>query len=119
VKFALAWLLVLTGMTVWLWTRGMISADGSYGMLALLLLTLLVCLSRRRWLRQPYRLGMSAGYFVGQVIGRFLLLLFFLAVLTPLGLLLRLIGKDLLGLKKKTTTYWHPPRATDRLDRLF
>src|SRR6266545_5433578 len=107
-KFALAWLVVLTGMTVLFWTRRMISPRGLNGALALLLLTLLVCLSRPRWLRQPYRLGMTAGYFVGQVIGRILLLFFFLAVLTPLGLSLRLMGKDLLGLKKKTTTYWHP-----------
>jgi len=118
-KFALAWLVVLAGLTVLLRAQRIISPRGLNGMLGLLLLTLLACLFRPRWLRQPYRLGMTAGYFVGQVIGRILLLFFFLAVLTPLGLLLRLLGKDLLGLKKKTTTYWLPAKATDRLDRQF
>jgi len=42
-------------------------------------------------------------------------------VLTPLGLLLRLMGKDLLGLKKVSgaATYWQSARATDQLDTQY
>src|SRR5204862_6198999 len=106
---------------VLLWSRHRISQLVLNRALVLILLALVFCALRPRWLRQPYRFGMRAGYFIGQGFGCILLLLVFLLVLTPLGLLLRLMGKDLLGLKKVsvTTTYWQCARATDQLDTQY
>jgi len=120
-KFAVVWSLAMATVAALLWLRGMISRPVLFGVLALLWLALASGVLRPQWLRQPYRCGMTASFFLGQVTGRILLLLVFLFVLIPLGLLLRLLRKDLLGLKKKdgATTYWLPARATDRLDTQF
>ncbi|HTD84975.1 MAG TPA: SxtJ family membrane protein, partial [Candidatus Binatia bacterium] len=64
------------------------------------LLALIVCAIRPRWFRGFYRAGMTVSFHIGQVIGRVLLTVFFLVVVTPLGLLLRIFGKDLLQLKR-------------------
>src|SRR5262249_23463605 len=74
-----------------------------------LALVLLVCIVRPRWFRGFYRLGMTASFYVGRVMGALALVLFFLLVLTPLSLLLRLLGKDLLATRRRSTnSYWHP-----------
>jgi hypothetical protein len=53
--------------------------------------------------------------------GAVMLTLFFLLLLTPLGLILRITGKDPLQLKRPRSarTYWHPSRAGSAFDRLF
>ena len=47
--------------------------------------------------------------------------LFFILVVTPLGVILRIAGKDLLQLKKagKGETYWNAAKESGPLDRLF
>jgi hypothetical protein len=49
------------------------------------------------------------------------LILFFILILTPLGLILRLAGKDPLQLKRPPDagTCWHQARESSSLDRLF
>jgi multisubunit Na+/H+ antiporter MnhG subunit len=63
------------------------------------------------------RLGLA----ISQFIGRLLLLFFFFFILTPVGLILRLAGKDALQLRppREATTYWQPAKAYGPLDRLF
>ena len=80
-----------------------------------------VCLMKPVWFRVFYRLGMTASFFVGQIAGRVLLVVFFLAILTPMAWLLRLLGKDLLNLKPdaQATSYWRPAKTGVHLDRLF
>jgi hypothetical protein len=84
-------------------------------------LVLAIAWVRPRWFRPLYRGAMTGSHYLGQGIGRILLALFFLVVLTPLGWLLRGLGKDLLGLKRPphATTYWQPARLTDHFDREF
>jgi hypothetical protein len=83
-------------------------------------LTLGLCAQRPRWFRGFYRVGMTASFRVGQVLGSVWLTLFFLLVLTPLGLLLRAFGKDLLAMKRrKTDTYWRAARPPGAFDRQF
>lgn len=74
-----------------------------------------------RAFRSPYRAAMTASHRVGQVMGRVLLTIFYILVLTPIGLTLRLMGKDLLGLRRKPggTTYWRKARPVSPLDRMF
>src|SRR3954453_1687791 len=84
---------------------------------AVLLLTLLKpCLAR-----PVYRAGMTLGFYLGQIVSRVLLTVMFLLVLTPLGVLLRLFGKDLLLLKRRTdqATYWQEVKTKSDLKRQF
>lgn len=49
-----------------------------------------------------FRLGLALHAVVSPII----LGLLFFAVVTPIGVVMRLFGKDLLGLKRSTATYW-------------
>ncbi len=82
---------------------------------------LLLCLMRPAWFRSFYRVGMTVSYYVGQGMGKVLLAMVFLLVVTPLGLALRLAGKDLLNLKRKTgvMTYWRPAKPAASLEQQF
>jgi hypothetical protein len=85
------------------------------------LLTLIVCAIQPRWFRGFYRAGMTVSFHVGQVMGRILLTFVFLVVVTPMGLLLRLFGKDLLQLKRPpvASSYWRPAKTSNQFDRMF
>lgn len=74
-----------------------------------------------RAFRPLYRMGMTASFHVGQVMGRILLTLFYLLLLTPIGWMLRLCGKDLLRLKQEPAegTYWRPVKPGENFDRMF
>ena len=89
--------------------------------LAVAVLALVVCALRPRWFRGFYRAGMTVSFHIGQVMGRILLTLLFLLVVTPMGLLLRLLGKDLLQLKRPSSasTYWRPAKTSNQFDRMF
>jgi hypothetical protein len=58
---------------------------------------------------------------VGHVVAQIILVMLFAFVVTPLGLLLRVCGKDLLRLKKgrEAVSYWTPSRESGPLDRMF
>jgi hypothetical protein len=76
---------------------------------------------RPRWFRGYYRFSTKLGFAVSQFIGRLILVLFFFFILTPVGLILRLAGKDALQLRPrlKTTTAWQMAKDYSPLDRLF
>ena len=65
--------------------------------------------------------GTTLFFYLGQAMGTLLLFLFFILVLTPLGVILRLLGKDLLRLKKQqdVDTYWQTTRGTGGHDKMF
>lgn len=71
--------------------------------------------------RSFYRGGMTLSFQIGQIIGKVLLTGFFFIIVTPMGLLLRLLGKDLLQLKKTPgkNTYWHQAKNNRHFDRMF
>ena len=90
-------------------------------MLALLGLVAICAVLQPRWFRGWYRLSLRLGFYSSQFIGRCALAVFFVFILTPLGLVLRLMGKDPLQLKRphNAATYWHQARDGNPLDRLF
>jgi hypothetical protein len=90
-------------------------------LLALLSLVAILAVLRPRWFRGWYRLSLRLGFYSSQFIGRCVLLLFFVFIITPLGFGLRLAGKDSLQLKRprSATTCWHPSKDSSPLDRLF
>lgn len=61
-----------------------------------------------RALKYIYIAWMSVAVVLGFVMAHVILTLFFFLVITPIGLVARLFGKDFLGLKldKQATTYW-------------
>ena len=65
--------------------------------------------------------GMKLSYAIGQVISRVILMLFFLIVLTPIALILRILGKEVLSLKFRSgkETYWRASDQDQNFDRMF
>jgi hypothetical protein len=100
---------------------GILSAWVPLGFIAAALAaTGLACL-RPRWFRGCYRVGMTLSYRLGQTIGMGLLVFVFFFVLTPIGLLLRLSGKDLLDLQRnpQRPTHWKAARSSRAFERMF
>jgi hypothetical protein len=93
----------------WLWILG-----------ALAIVSALAGL-RPGWFRGYYHLSMRLGYYLSQAVARLALVAIFFALLTPLSLLFRLLGKDPLRLRKPATaaTYWTQTKGTGPLDRMF
>src|SRR5689334_15924388 len=118
-KFTGASIVALSVLTVLLRKRHIISQAAMTSILMSLIAALCICLFRPRWFRLFYRVGMIAGFRVGQVVGIILLTVVFWCVLTPLGALLRLCGKDLLMIKKGPTseTYWRTAKSSADFDR--
>ena len=46
------------------------------------------------------------GLFLGNIISPVIMALVFFLVVTPTGVIMRLLGKDILNLKKNSSTYW-------------
>lgn len=120
-KFGLSTALVLALLTGLLGWRGWISGPVLAGVLSALGGLALVALARPPWLRRPYRAGMRASHALGRVVAPVLLGLIFLLVVTPLGLLLRALGKDLLRLRRcpNADSYWQPVTGSRDLTRMF
>lgn len=123
-SWALAGALVLaTALLVW---RQHAVGTGTTVLGVLALGVLATGTLRPRWYRPVYRVAMTGAHYAGQVFGRVLLAVVFLVLVTPLGLLLRALGKDLLHLQEPNpqpdgehVSYWHPTRPPGPLDRMF
>jgi hypothetical protein len=76
---------------------------------------------RPQTFRGYYRLSGRLGFCISQFVGRIVLAGVFFLLLTPLGLAMRLFGKDPLKLKRqpKAATFWIERPEGRPLDRLF
>jgi len=113
---------VVANLLAWLaWWRGRLPLALPVSVAALALLALIVALIQPRWFRGFYRGGMTVSFHIGQVIGKVMLTLFFFVAVTPMGWLLRLLGKDLLQLKRNPSdkTWWRPAKNSREFDRMF
>jgi MFS family permease len=109
-------------VVLWLlWWRGRLPLTAPMTAAAFALLAVITAAIRPYMFRGFYRGGMTVSFQIGQVIGKILLTLLFFLFVTPLGLVLRLFGKDLLLLKKapEEKTYWHAARNDREFDRMF
>jgi hypothetical protein len=68
-----------------------------------------------------YRVAMAVSFCIGQVMGKVLLGAVYLLIVTPLGLLMRALGKDPLDIRhgKGKQTYWKPARRTGKFEQQF
>ena len=120
-KFTLLTLLGFTVLSSLLRWRKVLPGPVWIGLLVLLGVVAVTCLLRPVWFRGYYRAMTKLGFHVTQFIGRAVLFVIFLLLVTPLGLCLRLAGKDLLRLRRdaKAESYWQPARTPGPLERLF
>ena len=119
-KFTAVMAAVAVAVAVLLHRRNVIGIETLAGIAITIAMVVCACAIQPRWFRVFYRAGMTASFRVGQALGWVWLTLFFLLVLTPLGLLLRAFGKDLLAMKRrKTNTYWRAARPPGGFDRQF
>src|SRR5664279_3894722 len=111
-------LAILLSLLRW---RKHLPADVWHDLLALLAGVAICAVLQPRWFRGSYRLSLWLGFYSSQFIGRCVLILFFIFLITPLGLMLRLAGKDPLQLTRPNNpaTYWRLAKACSPLDRLF
>ena len=60
-------------------------------------------------LKWPNRLWFKFGLLLGKVVAPVVMGIIFVLTVIPTGLIMRLLGKDLLGLRRKNdnATYWH------------
>ena len=120
-KFTAVIALLFAVLTWFAYRRAWIPREAWLAVLAALIGTVILSLLFPRLFRGFYRAGMTLSFHVGQVMGRIMLTLFFLLVLTPIGLLLRVMGKDLLQLRRDpaATTFWTPAKFSKQFDRMF
>lgn len=113
ITFVVAAYMMYRGNPNWIWasSAGLVFAAGGAALYPLM--------------KPVYTAWMLFAYVLGWINTRVILGLFFYLVMTPLGLLLRLTGKDLLDEKIDRTvgTYWirreRKPFDRTRLERLF
>lgn len=89
--------------------------------LAALALLAMVCWARPKLLRSYYRFSTWAGFWSSQLLVRAFLFILFVLIITPAGIFSRLLGKDLLRLKRPAdaTSYWISAKQNSPLDRQF
>lgn len=111
-------LLGVTALAVW---RGWIGKPAQFSACALASLAGLVAIWRPQTFRGFYRTMMTISFALGQVSGKVILGGAYLFVVTPLGLLLRIAGKDLLHMKwnRDCESYWKKARAPGRFENQF
>ncbi|MEX1115357.1 MAG: hypothetical protein WEB53_08905 [Akkermansiaceae bacterium] len=121
IKFTAVIGVAANGVLGLMWRKGALPGVVCLLACGVALATIVAASIRPHGFRGFYRGGMTISFKIGQVIGKVLLTLFFLALVTPMGLLLRLLGKDLLRLKKDPTgkTYWRKAKDGREFDRMF
>ena len=70
----------------------------------------------------PFKKGwIKLGELLGRIIAPVVMFVIFFLIVTPIGLLMRLLGKDIINLKfnKKIKSYWMPRKAIKSMKRQF
>ena len=106
-KFAFTIGIVLLLITLWLTFKDLsLLVRNFLGILGVLLL--LSGLIFPKGLTIIYKIWMTLAFAIGWWISRFLLVLFFFVIITPIGIIARLSGKKFMDIdmKKKKDSYW-------------
>jgi hypothetical protein len=111
-QFAGLSLVIFGGLAVWnYFAKGQVVSSAILAALALAIG--LPGLAWPRLIRPVYVGAMIAAFPIGWVVSRLLLAILYYGVVTPMGLVLRLSGRDALRLARlaERTTYWMPKAA--------
>ena len=110
---------IVVGVLIWKLFITWQTAYVAWGVIGLLLI---VGLLSNIVSNAVYRVGMAIGFQIGRVFGAVLLFLMFCVVIAPLGLFLRLIGKDLLNFRAfknlKIKSYWATSKTPGSIDQM-
>jgi hypothetical protein len=110
-------LAILSSLLRW---RGVLPVAVWEGVLAALAAIVVAAAVEPRWFRGFHRLSTRLGFSISQFAGRIILACVFFVVVTPVAIIRRMIGKDLLRLQRPTTeSYWTTAPPKTPLDRLF
>lgn len=120
-KFALTGCVVALLLVSLAWWRGRIGFGGVSWIAGGLALLAGAACCRAQWFRLPYRAAMTVSFRIGQIVGKVMLAVFFIFVLTPIALIMRMLGQDVLKLKHghAATTYWRTVKKGGGFDRQF
>jgi hypothetical protein len=121
IKFTAVIGVALNGVLGLLWWKGVLPGVVCLVAAGVAISAVIAAVIRPNRFRGFYRGGMRFSFQIGQVMGKILLTVFFFALVTPMGLLLRLLGKDLLRLRKNPdlTTYWQNAKTSREFDRMY
>lgn len=111
-------LALLSSLLRW---RGVLPVAG-WGLVLFLAAALAAAAALRPgWFRGYYRFSARMGFGLSQAAGLVVLTLLFFIVVVPLGLVMRMLGKDPLRLRRPAgrESYWSEVRRKSSLDRLF
>jgi hypothetical protein len=119
-KNLLVWILIADVFLFLLNRRGRLATSTFELLQVIWIVLLVVAWEQPRLFRGFYRGSMKFNFYVGKVVGRVMLTLFFFVVITPLGFFMRSSGRDFLRLRKAPPgeSYWQkcpPPTALDRM----
>ena len=90
----------------------------SAGLLAALFIAISIVAPRT--LRPLNRLWMQFGQLLGRLISPIVLGAIFFLIFTPVGLIMRLVGRDELKLKRRATkTHWHAITSSEQSEASF
>ena len=109
---------IISGLLRW---RKVMPPNAWYVLLAVLGIVALAAMLQPRWFRGYYRVSLRWGFASSQFVGRCVLAVLFIFIMTPLGWVFRLAGKDPLQLRRSrgAASYWHQAKNCGPLDRLF
>jgi len=104
-SFGLLFFVVFLALALWPLTKNEIL---NLYLLSISLIFLLLGLLNSKLLSPLNKLWIKFGEILGLVIAPIVMAIVYFTILTPVSLVVRLFGKDLLGLKffKKNKTYW-------------
>lgn len=103
--FAIIWSLIFLAVALWpLFDAGALRMWAFFVMSFFLLVAFLA----PTLLRPFYTVWMKLGEAIGNLVSKVIMLILFYGMFTPIALVLKLLGKDLLGKKldKKSASYW-------------
>jgi hypothetical protein len=70
------------------------------------LVFLIITIIRPKLLTFFNKLWIEFGMLLGKIISPIVMGIVFLFIVTPIGIIVRILKKDIMGLKKKTSSYW-------------
>ncbi len=118
--FAALWLLFFGIIAALVYTNtGSVTAAGTIGGISLCLDLLGLCFPRFLFLL--YRGWMLITFPIGWVISHVAIAVVYYLVVTPIGLVMRLLGRDALGRTwdQSANSYWQPREEPEDLERYF
>tara|TARA_B100000427_G_scaffold159489_1_gene132509 strand:- start:305 stop:688 length:384 start_codon:yes stop_codon:yes gene_type:complete len=94
--------------------------DIRYWSLIISIIFLFLAIIKSEILTPLNKIWFKFGILLGKIISPIVMGVIFFFVITPIGIFMRLIGKDILNLKKtKNQSYWNKKESTGSMKRQF